>query len=365
LARRGRRRRDGNLLLLGFDPALDHRSDAAARGLLSDVLARVRMVCGVESATLTSAVPLTFIIDNSRFVSEARAGDASASRIGADIYGVGPRFFETMGIAFRAGHELHVENAGSPLARLSSGRAVVNEAFARAVFPEGAPLGRRFVGDGRNLEIVGVVATAKSRTIGESPRPSIYLPLLSEYTAANTRGVTLVVKTGGAPAMFAGLVRDAIRQADPSLAVFDVRTLESHLRDAQVVPRLVGAISVLAGGSGLAIATIGVYGVINFAVLRRRREIGIRLAVGAKPRQVLAMVLRQGLTLAWVGIAIGLVSGLGVTRFAASLLYGVSASDGLTFVATPVLLTLVALIACLLPARAAARVDPVDVLRAD
>jgi macrolide transport system ATP-binding/permease protein len=355
----------GNLLLLGFDPALDHRADADARRLLRDVLARVQMVSGVESVTLTTAVPLTFIIDNSSFVSAAHAGDASAPRIGADIYGVAPRFFETMGIAFRAGHELDAENAGNPLASVGSGRAVVNEAFARAVFPEGSPLGRRFVGDGKNLEIVGVVATAKSRTIGESPRPSIYLPLLSEYTGASARGVTLIVKTGGAPATFAGLVRDAIRQADPSLAVFDVRTLESHLRDAQVVPRLVGAISVLAGGSGLAIATIGVYGVINFAVVRRRREIGIRLAVGAKPREVLVMVLRQGLTLASVGTAIGLLLGFGVTRFAASLLYGVSAGDVLTFVATPLLITLVALVACLLPARAAARVDPVDVLRAD
>ena len=133
--------------------------------------------------------------------------------------------------------------------------------------------------------------------------------------------------------------------------------------DALLLPRLAGALSTIAGCIGLAIASIGVYGVISFAVARRRREIGIRLAIGARPGTVLVMMLKQGLALTFTGAVLGLLAALGVTRFTASLLYGVAPTDTLTFVAVPLLLTSVALVACLLPARAAARLDPVDVLR--
>ncbi len=173
------------------------------------------------------------------------------------------------------------------------------------------------------------------------------------------------MKTRDAAATYAGPIREAIRRADPSLAVFDVRTMESHLHDALLVPRLAGWLSAIAGCIGLAIATIGVYGVISFAVARRHREIGIRLAVGARPGAVLMMILRQGLTLALVGTGVGFLAGLGVTRFAASLLYGVNPTDPLTFAVVPSFLMAVALLACLLPARAAARLDPVEVLRSE
>ena len=161
-------------------------------------------------------------------------------------------------------------------------------------------------------------------------------------------------------------MREAIRRADPSLAVFDVRTMESHLSDALLVPRLAGVLSAMAGCIGLAIATIGVYGVISFAVARRRQRdrhpAGDRRAGRARFSM---MILKQGITLALIGTALGLLAGLGVTRFAASLLYGVNPTDPLTFVVVPALLMAVALLACLLPARAAARLDPVDVLRSE
>jgi predicted permease len=368
-----------NMLLMAFDPALDHRPDPQARQLLRDILDQAHAVAGVESATLTTGVPLTFVMDNSRFTPEERAADPQRPRIGADIYGVGPRFFETMGISFLAGDMFRFDQGAT------GGIAIVNDAFARAAFPNeqgsgqalrqgsgqalrhssGQAIGRRIVGDGMRLEIVGVAATAKSRTIGEAPRPSIYLPILSDYSAEKRRVVTLVVKTRDGAATYAGPVREAIRRADPSLAVFDVRTMESHLSDALIVPRLAGALSAIAGCIGLAIATIGVYGVISFAVARRRREIGIRLAVGARPREVVLMILKQGLTLAFIGTVLGFVAGLGATRFAASLLYGVNPTDPVTFVVVPSVLLAVALLACLLPARAAARLDPVDVLRSE
>ena len=349
-----------NMLLLAFDPGLDRRPDLQARQLLRDILDRAQAVPGVMSATLTTAVPLTFIVNNSTFVSEETAADPNSPRVGADIYSIAPRFFETLGIAFMEGDDFGVDQGATP------GIAIVNDAFVRAAFPDQSAMGRRFIGDGKQLRVVGVVATAKSRTIGEDPRPTIYLPILNEYSAAQTlRGVTLVVKTTDAAATYAASLRETIRRAEPSLAVFDVRTMESHLSDALLVPRLAGVLSTIAGCVGLAIATIGVYGVISFAVARRRREIGIRLAVGAKPREVLTMVLRQGITLAAIGTVLGVLAGLGVTRFAASLLYGVNSRDTVTFVAVPVLLTAVACLACLIPARAAARLDPVDVLRSE
>ena len=349
-----------NLLLLSFDPGLDRRSDPQARQLLRDILERAQSVPGVEYATLTSGVPLTLIVSNSNFVPAENAPNPQAQRTRTDIYAVGPDFFATMGISFLAGEDFRRDQA------VPAKPAIVNEAFARAAFPNQSPIGRVVLGDGKRLEIVGLVATAKSRTIGEAPRPSIYLPILDEYSARETpRGVTLAVKTANAAAAYAGPLREAIRRADRALAVFDVRTMERHLSDALIVPRLAGAVSVVAGCIGIAIAIVGVYGVLSFAVTRRRREIGIRLAIGARPREILVMILKQGITLASIGTGIGLFVSLGVTRFGASLLYGVSPADPLTFVAMASALMAVACLACMLPARTAARLEPVDVLRSE
>ena len=349
-----------NLALLAFDPGLDGRADSESKRLLRNILDRVHGLPGVESATLTSAVPLTFIISNSRFVPEENARNPQAPRIRSDIYAVGPQFFATMGIPLLAGDNF-------PFEPTSSFRpAIVNEAFARAAFPSQSPVGRRVLGDGKALDIVGLVSTAKSRTIGEAPRPIIYLPILSEYSARETpRGVTLIAKTRDNAAGSTDELRDAIRKVDPSLAVFDVRTMEHHVRDALIVPRLASTLSAVAGIIGLVIATIGIYGVIAFAVALRRRELGIRLAIGAQPRDILGMVLRNGVAIASVGIALGVLISFGVTRFAASLLYGVTPGDPVTFVGVPLFLLLVAVVASLVPARAAAHLDPVDVLRSE
>jgi len=367
--------RNRNLLLLAFDPSLGHRTDVQSRQLVSEVLERARSASGVEAATLTTEVPLTFIINNSRFKPAEKENDPSALRVAADIYTVGPGFFSTMGISILAGGTAEIESVlESRTAELDKQRVgprpvrpvIVNDAFARAAFPNESAIGRRIVGDGKALDIVGVVQTVKSRTIGEDPRPSIYLPILTEYIASQAyRGVTLVVKTRGAAGAYADSLRQVIRSVDPSLAVFEVRTIESHVRDALVVPRLTWGLSAVAGGIGLTLATIGVYGVISFAVARRRRELGIRLAIGARPGEVLTMILRQGLTLASIGIAVGLLAALGVTRFAATLLYSVNPRDPATFVVVPAVLLAVALLACLLPARAASRLDPVEVLRSE
>jgi predicted permease len=348
--------RNRNLLLLAFDPSLDRRPVAQSRELLRDILMRARALPGVESATLTTGVPLTLIIDNSSFAEEGRGQDPQR-RIRTDIYSIAPQYFDTMGIPFIAGRDFDDEKERV---------AIVNDAFARAAFPDGRPaVGRVVGGDGKRLRIIGVVGTTKSRTIGEAPRPVLFLPVLSEYVAEQRSAVTLVVKTRDAAAAYAGPLRDAIRGADAMLAVYDVRTMERHLENARLMPRVAGTLSTVAGLVGLVIATVGVYGVISFAVVRRRREIGIRLAVGARPLEIVAMVLRQGLTMTVVGTGIGVVAGAMLTRLVASLLYGIEPRDTATFMAVPAFLIVIALIACLLPARSASRTDPVSVLRSE
>ncbi len=347
-----------NVLLLAFDPALGRRSDTESRQLMGDLLDRVRAIPGIESATLTSAVPLTLMISNSRFVPAEQAKNPEARRIPTDIYAVGSEFFDTLGISVLAGEQFPFASV------LSATSAIVNDTFARMAFPGQSAIGRRVLGDGKALDIVGVVATVKSRSIGEEPRPSLYLPLLATYTAKEMpRGITLAVRTSGAPAGYTGPVRETIRRVDESVAVFDVRTMESHVEDALLVPRLARAMSAAAGLVGLVLALIGIYGVVSFAVVRRRKELGIRMAVGAEPRHVLQMVLRQGLGMVATGVAIGMLVAFGVTRFAVSVLYGVRPADPLTFIVVPSILVAVAILACLVPARRAARLDAVEILR--
>src|SRR5688572_1391337 len=349
-----------NLLMLAFDPGLDRRSDLEARQLLREIVEQAHGVAGVESATLTTAVPLTFIVSNSRFEPAEHSRNPQAPRVRTDIYAIGPDFFRTMGIPFLSGSDFDIGHSATGRA------AIVNDAFARAAFPNQSPIGRRVVGDGKSLEIVGLVATAKSRTIGEVPQPAIYLPILNDYAAAESPGgVTLMVKTRGDAASFSGLLRDALRRADPSLAVFDLRTMETHLSEALIVPRVAWGLSTVAGCIGVTIAIVGIYGVISFVVVRRRRELGIRLAIGARPREVLMMIVKQGLTLASIGIVLGSLAAISLTRFGVSLLYGVTPTDPTTFVVVPSVLIGVALLACLVPARAAARLDPVEVLRGE
>jgi hypothetical protein len=284
-----------------------------------------------------------------------------------DIYTVGPRFFETLGIAISQGAAADVDGLASPgTAIVPPGTAIINEAFARAVFPDGQPMGRRFRGDGRLVTVAGVVTTVKSRTVGEAPRPAIYLPILTEYLGARTqRGVTLMVKARDGATVEVESLRQAIRAEDPSLAVFDVRTMETHIRDALIGPRLMWGVSAAAAGLGLSLAVVGVYAVVSFSVARRRRELGIRLAIGARPRELVTMVLRQGITLAFVGTLVGVVAAYALTRFASSLLYGITPTDPVTFIVVSALLIAVAVAACAIPARLAARLDPVDVLRTE
>jgi predicted permease len=346
-----------NLLMLAFDPNLNRYSPAETRLIVDAILEGTRAIPGVESATLTSSVPLNLEGTQNLFVPEGETSDEEKSGIRADIYSIAPRFFETFGIRMIAGDDFH---PGVPAEDI----VIVNQALADRAFPAQNPLGRRIRYLGRVVRITGLVATTKSRTIGEDPHPCLYFPIARDLRGSDSlTGISLVLRTRGNPAGYAPLVRQAIREIDPALALFDVRTMDTQLSQALILPRAAAFLFGFAGLTGLLISTVGIYGVISFGVARQTREIGIRMALGARREQVLGMVLKRGLLLTITGCATGVGLALALNRIAASLLYGVSPTDMLTFTLVPLLLLVIALAACLVPAQRASSLDPIRALR--
>lgn len=349
---------NSNILLVTFDPALSGYPPARTGRIVSQILEAATAIPGVESATVTNALPLSLEGTQNGFVPIRPPGAAPSATISADIYGVAPGFFRTLGIALLDGEDFRYAAAGDI--------AIVNHALAAKAFPGEHATGRQIRYMGRTIRITGIAATHKSRTIGEDPRPCIYLPLRNEMRGNDSlTGFTLMLATRGDPAGYAEHIRRAIRQLDPSLAIFNIGTMESHLSRALMFPRATASLFGLAGLMGVLIATAGIYGVMSFTVSRMTKEIGMRMALGATRGSVLRMILTGGMLLAGIGCAAGLAAAAALGRVTASFLYGVSSNDALTFATVPVFLLCIASIACLVPARRAASVDPWRSLRCD
>jgi predicted permease len=343
-----------NVLMMAFDPSLNRYSPAETKRVVDAILADAAAISGVQSASLTTSAPLNLEGTQNGFT----AGDRNTP-MSANIYSISPGFFETFGIRMMAGEDFR---PGIPADDI----AIVNQAVADRAFARQNPIGKTISYLGRTVRIVAMVDTAKSRTIGEEPRPCLYFPIARELRGNDSlTGITLAVRTRGNPAGYATAVRQAIGRIDPALAVFDVRTMDAQITKALFVPRVSAALFGLAGLMGLLISTVGIYGVISFSVARQTKDIGIRVALGARRAQVVGMVLRQGLTLTVAGAALGMAAALALSRIAASLLYGVSPTDTLTFVTVPAMLLTIAAVACLVPARRAARLDPIRALRCE
>jgi predicted permease len=247
--------------------------------------------------------------------------------------------------------------------------ALVNEAFAHYYFNGQDPLGKRFdrgPDDGGEVEIVGIVKDAKATTLREQTARTFYVPFLQDQSS--WRETTFQVRTAGDPLNVAGAIRREVQSIEPNLPLFHVRTLESQVDESLGQERLVATLAGLFGVLALLLACAGLYGVLSYSVSRRTQEIGIRMALGAERRDVLRMVLKQGMALAAIGIVAGLASAFVLTRYVESLstlLFGVRATDPLTYAVTIVLMILVGLLACALPARRATKVDPLVALRYD
>ena len=269
---------------------------------------------------------------------------------------VSPRYFATLAIPLLAGRDFtDADDAGAPTV------AVVNEAFARRFWPGQDPLGRRFRTGSIWRTIVGVAKTGKYNQLNEAPRCFFYVPYQQGVPDLD---LNVCVRTTGDPAAFAGSLTRTVHELDPGVGLLRVGPFTDSIL-ATFVQRLAAALLALLAAVALVLAAMGVYAVMAYAVSQRTQEFGVRMALGATPRDVLAQVIRQGIALAAAGVVAGLALALGVTRLLAGFLYGVSPFDPLTFAGVPVVLALIAVLACYIPARRATRVDPIEALRAE
>jgi predicted permease len=270
-------------------------------------------------------------------------------------------YFGTMGIPI-------VEGRGFELGDDASGPPVllVNEALARLYYPDQSPIGRRMRPSGAPmwLTIVGVVRDVKQGGLAEATGTELYLnnPQVAAAGVAQ-RTMNVVVRTSRPPLSLAGEVRAAVRDLDPALPLAQLQTMEQNVATTIRRPRFVTLLLGIFAALALVLAAVGTYGVLSYTVAERNHEIGIRMAVGAQAGHVLGMVLRSGLALAGTGLVLGVLAAVGATRLMRSLLFGVSATDTTTFVAAPIVLAVVAVAACIIPATRATKVDPVDALR--
>jgi predicted permease len=347
-----------------------YESNQQIRAFYERLVRRVEALPGVGSAAVVKALPMT----------QLELGDWSFLREGlyslppkpsewnlAYWQTMSPEYFETMRIPLLQGRGFEAtDRIGAP------GVAVINRTLARRVWPDGDALGQRILMGGGATDsvwrtVVGVVGDVRHRGLDAEPRPEIYLPhaQFPGGTGTALRTLRLVVRTEGDPVQLTGALRATLTELDPDVPLAEVQTMEEALgawaAERRLTMLLVADFALLA----LTLGAIGVYGVVAHLVVQRTREIGIRIALGALPREILGLVLSQGAWLAGLGIGAGLIGALGATRLLAGLLFGVGPTDPATFVATAAALGIVAVVASLLPALRATRTDPIAALRSE
>jgi predicted lysophospholipase L1 biosynthesis ABC-type transport system permease subunit len=238
---------------------------------------------------------------------------------------------------------------------------IVNQALVKRFFADRHPIGRRVYGWGQWFTVIGVAQDSKYHQLAESPLPYFYVPFRQVYRA--DMPIAFYVRTAGDPDQTLVTLRREVRAIDPNVGVFEAMPLAEHIGGSLYVQKVAAMLMSVLGAIALLLAAVGLYSVISYAVSQRTHEIGIRMALGAQPRDVLKLVIQQGMLLALIGVGIGLGAAFGLTRLMKGLLFGVTATDPLTFVVIALLLMGVALLACYLPARRATKVDPMIALR--
>jgi predicted permease len=269
---------------------------------------------------------------------------------------VSPKYFATLQLPLQKGRDF-TEQDGKEAQRVM----IVNQTFADRYWPGQEPLGKQVISDltKESFTVVGIARNAKYNQLNEAPIPFVYLPLYQVYRA----GVTINARVAGEPLTFARSVEQAVHELNGDIVVFDVTTLDLRRQLSTIGVRIGGAFVGAFGVLALVLAAIGVYGVTSYTTNQRTHEIGIRVALGASRADVLRLVLGRGVVLTVLGLGIGLGLSFGVTRFLKVLLLGVGSTDALTFMAVALLLGVVVMVACFIPARRATRVDPVQAIR--
>ncbi|MFZ0063158.1 MAG: ABC transporter permease [Pyrinomonadaceae bacterium] len=344
-----------NVLTMRVDlPREKYASPEKASNFFSQLETHIGSLPGVEHVGLISELPLSGQPNDMPYTVEGRPPVSSDQAFDDDFRRVNTQYFSAMHIPFLRGRNFTEQEV-----RDSAKVVIISDLLARQVFPNEEPIGKRLIlaFDDQPIEIIGMVGDVRHRALELTPSPAMYLP------SNQTGWMNIVVRTQGDPASLAGAIRNEVRAIDPDQPIAAMRTMNEWMNTAVAGPRYRTALLALFAFVALVLASTGIYGVMSYSVSQRTHEIGVRMALGAKRSDVMKLVVRQGMTLVVVGVGIGIVGAIALTRVMSTLLFGVTAKDPITFVAVGALLTLVAFIACYLPARRATKVDPLVALR--
>jgi predicted permease len=350
-----------NVLLLSLDPSLNGYRDGQVTAFYAQLLQRVEALPGVETASLASGGLSSGGIYFSVEGYQPRPGEV----MDIALTYVEPKFFETMGMALLLGRDFGPEdNESAPKV------VIVNERVARRFFGNQSPIGKR-IGLGRqaripDLEIIGVVGDARYHDLRKPALDIAYLPFRQFFPLGSQRILperTLLVRATGKPKTLMAAIRREVQALDKDLPVYDAKTFSDRINELLIQERLIATLSSLFSLVALLLASIGLYGTMAYAVVRRTNEIGIRMALGAQPGDVLWLMLREAILLVLLGVAIGVPAALALSRLVSSFLYGLTPTDPVTLSMAIVLMVAVATFAGYLPARRASRTDPIVALR--
>jgi len=338
-------------------PGSKYGEKAQRVSFYNELLERMRSAPGVVAAAAVTQLPLFSGASWAQEITlEGREAAPSDAKLSARVFAATPRYFQTMEVPLLQGRDFIEQDGGDGPLNL-----IVSESFARRFWPNENPIGKRFRSGAFDLfgTVVGVVGNVRNAGLENEGGPAFYF----SYGRIGMPSLAVVVRTVAPPETMTAALRAPIASIDRDLPVYNVRTLDQLVYNAAGQPRFQTTLLSSFSAVALLLATIGVYGVMAYAVAQRTHEIGVRVALGARTRDVLGLVVRQGMTLSLIGVAIGLTLAFGLTRFLRGLLYQVSATDALTFALIPLLLVGVTLLACYVPARRATKVDPLLALR--
>jgi predicted permease len=347
-----------NLVLFRVNPQLNRYDATRISSLYDRMIERLQAVPGVSAVTLSNPPLLSGSVNGTSFVVQGRPftrgphNDISRVRIASN-------FFDTMGIPLLTGRAFTgADNFAAPRV------AVINEAAVRKFFPDENPLGRRFgstLETSSQIEVVGVVRDAKYNSVRDAAPPTMYVP----YTQGPIGGMAFEIRTAGDPSAAVGSIREAVRQADANVPLMNVATQMDAIETRFAQERLFAQAYALFGGLALLVAAVGLFGVMSYSVSRRVTEIGVRMALGARRLDVVRMILRESIVLVGAGVAAGITAALASSRLIAALLFGLAPTDPATIALAVLVMLAVSALAGYLPARRAARVDPMVALRAE
>jgi len=345
----------GHIVLASVDPGLQGYDETRSRVFLDRLLEDVAALPGVRTAGLSDWVPLG-IGGSDRGVEIPGYEFAEGERQSINYARVSEGYLEALGVELLEGRTFERTDDGSAPPVM-----IVNQRFADRFWPGESALGKVVKTAGKDRTVVGVVETGKVRSLGEAPTEMMYFSQRELFTA----GVAIVARASSDAAAVLSGIREIVRSADPDMPVVDVRTMEEHMGTALLPARLGGSVLGLFGLLGLMLAAVGIYGVMAYSVAQRTRELGIRIALGSDRTDVVRLVLGEGMRLAGIGLGIGLLGAVASARLVGGLLYGVSPFDPLAFSVVPLTLVAVAAAAVYVPARRAARIDPIRALKTE